>query len=1014
MYLNCHTYYSLRYGTFSELELLKLAQENQVGQLVLTDINNTSAGLNFVRKASEFGIKPILGIDFRNGVNQCFVAISKNNEGYLELNNFLSEHLHKKNKIPDIAPEFKNSYVIYPFEIALQNEMTIFAANEFVGISIADLRRLPFSRLMEFKSKLVVQQPVTFRNKRDFNTHRLLRAIDTNTLLSKLSTTEQTSEEEKMFPIQNLANAFSEYSFILENTERLMNSCSIHFDFSEGRQPQNLMNYLGGQEEDEKLIEKLCQDGLPYRYPEVGKAVEDRLEKELGLIKKMGFVSYFLINWDIVSEASKRGFFYVGRGSGANSIVAYLLRITNVDPMELDLYFERFLNLYRANPPDFDIDFSHRDRPEMTQYIFERFENVALLGTYVTFKWRGMVRELGKVFGLPKDEIDLLCNKNFTSSRLDDISNLVIKYTQLLEGMPNYLSIHAGGILISEKPLHWFATTHLPPKGFPTVQFDMVIAEDVGLYKFDILGQRGLSKIRETLDIIAYNQPEKKDTFDIHDMNLLKTDQSVNALIKSAQCMGCFYIESPAMRMLLKKLEVDNYLGLVAASSIIRPGVAKSGMMREYILRHRNVGRAEQKSHPVMLDIMPETYGVMVYQEDVIKVAHHFAGLDLGEADVLRRGMSGKFRSREEFQGVEQKFIDNCRKKGYDDTLIFEIWNQVASFAGYAFAKGHSASYAVESYQTLFLRAYFPLEYMVAVLNNGGGFYRSEFYINEARMLGAKIHAPCINNSFAANRIYGKQLYLGFMYLKELEARVMERILKERIQNGIFISLEGFLDRVLISIEQVSILIRINAFRFAKTNTHELLWKAHLFLNKNIKIDHPKLFKPTHQNFEIPQLHTTDLEMAFTQLELLGFCLCSPFELLVERPKNSTGSKDLERYLSKYIDIYGYIVTVKNTSTQTGRSMYFATLVDQQGAIFDTVLFPPVAAKYQFRGRGVYRFYGKVVSEFGFLSIEVVKMRKEDYVPDPRYADMKTATKALGFIRKNNSSSEEEVTSLEN
>ena len=1014
MYLNCHTYYSLRYGTFSELELLKLAQENQVGQLVLTDINNTSAGLNFVRKASEFGIKPILGIDFRNGVNQCFVAISKNNEGYLELNNFLSEHLHKKNKIPDIAPEFKNSYVIYPFEIALQNEMTIFAANEFVGISIADLRRLPFSRLMEFKSKLVVQQPVTFRNKRDFNTHRLLRAIDTNTLLSKLSTTEQTSEEEKMFPIQNLANAFSEYSFILENTERLMNSCSIHFDFSEGRQPQNLMNYLGGQEEDEKLIEKLCQDGLPYRYPEVGKAVEDRLEKELGLIKKMGFVSYFLINWDIVSEASKRGFFYVGRGSGANSIVAYLLRITNVDPMELDLYFERFLNLYRANPPDFDIDFSHRDRPEMTQYIFERFENVALLGTYVTFKWRGMVRELGKVFGLPKDEIDLLCNKNFTSSRLDDISNLVIKYTQLLEGMPNYLSIHAGGILISEKPLHWFATTHLPPKGFPTVQFDMVIAEDVGLYKFDILGQRGLSKIRETLDIIAYNQPEKKDTFDIHDMNLLKTDQSVNALIKSAQCMGCFYIESPAMRMLLKKLEVDNYLGLVAASSIIRPGVAKSGMMREYILRHRNVGRAEQKSHPVMLDIMPETYGVMVYQEDVIKVAHHFAGLDLGEADVLRRGMSGKFRSREEFQGVEQKFIDNCRKKGYDDTLIFEIWNQVASFAGYAFAKGHSASYAVESYQTLFLRAYFPLEYMVAVLNNGGGFYRSEFYINEARMLGAKIHAPCINNSFAANRIYGKQLYLGFMYLKELEARVMQRILKERIQNGIFISLEGFLDRVLISIEQVSILIRINAFRFAKTNTHELLWKAHLFLNKNIKIDHPKLFKPTHQNFEIPQLHTTDLEMAFTQLELLGFCLCSPFELLVERPKNSTGSKDLERYLSKYIDIYGYIVTVKNTSTQTGRSMYFATLVDQQGAIFDTVLFPPVAAKYQFRGRGVYRFYGKVVSEFGFLSIEVVKMRKEDYVPDPRYADMKTATKALGFIRKNNSSSEEEVTSLEN
>ncbi len=1001
MYLNCHTYYSLRYGTFSELELLQLAQENHVGQLALTDINTTSAALNFVRKAPEFAIKPILGVDFRNGITPCFVGIAKNNEGYLELNDFLSEHLHQNKKFSTIAPKFKHAYVIYPFEKVLENEMLSFADYEFIGISIADLRRLPFSRLLQFKDKLVVQQPVTFRGKRDFNAHRLLRAIANNTLLSKLSTTEQAREDEKMFPVQNLANAFSEYSFILENTERLMNDCSIHFDFSEGRKPQNLKTYLGSQEEDATLLKDLCEEGLSYRYPNRSVAVEERLDKELQLINAMGFVSYFLINWDIVSYARKQKFFYVGRGSGANSIVAYLLRITDVDPMELDLYFERFMNLYRANPPDFDIDFSHRDRPAITQYIFKRFKNVALLGTYVTFKWRGMIRELGKVFGLPNDEIDRLCNRNFQVSQLDTIAALVVKYTQLLEGMPNYLSIHAGGILISEKPLHWFAATYLPPKGFATTQFDMVIAEDVGLYKFDILGQRGLAKVREALDIIAYNQPEKKDTFDIHNITALKADSAVNALIKSAQCMGCFYVESPAMRMLLKKLEVDNYLGLVAASSIIRPGVAKSGMMREYILRHRNADRAKEKSHPVMLDIMPDTYGVMVYQEDVIKVAHHFAGLNLGEADVLRRGMSGKFRSREEFKRVEQKFIDNCRKKGYDDKLIFEIWNQVASFAGYAFAKGHSASYAVESYQTLFLRAYFPLEYMVAVLNNGGGFYRAEFYIHEARMLGATIHAPCINNSFAVNCIYGKQLYLGFMYLKELEARVVARIVKERIANGDFNSLEDFLDRVLISVDQVSILIRIDAFRFTNTNKHELLWKAHLVLSKSNKIDHPKLFKPRHQNFKIPQLYSTDLEMAFTQLELLGFCLCSPFELLANPPMNATVTKDLALYLNRHIDIYGYMVAVKNTRTHNGKQMHFGTFVDQQGAVFDVVLFPPVAAKYGFRARGVYRFYGKVVSEFGFLSIEVIKMKKEDYVSDPRYADMKTATRTLGFVRKN-------------
>ncbi len=551
------------------------------------------------------------------------------------------------------------------------------------------------------------------------------------------------------------------------------------------------------------------------------------------------------------------------------------------------------------------------------------------------------------------------------------------------------------GVLISERPMHYFSATHVPPKGFATTQFDMVIAEDVGLYKFDILAQRGLAKIKDTLAILEESRPNEFSKIDIHDIKKFKGDPKINELIKTAQCMGCFYVESPAMRMLLRKLEVDNYLGLVAASSIIRPGVAKSGMMREYILRHRNKGRAEEKGHPVMLDIMSDTYGVMVYQEDVIKVAHCFADLSLGEADVLRRGMSGKYRSREEFQKVREKFIDNCRKKGEKDKIIFEIWEQIASFAGYAFAKGHSASYAVESYQSLFLRAYYPLEYMVAVLNNGGGFYRSEFYVHEARMLGATIHAPCINRSFGKNVIYGKDIYLGFGYLRDLESRVSDRIQKERMINGPYGSLDDFLDRVIISIEQISILIRIDAFRFTQVNQHELLWQAHLFLSKGTLIDHPKLFPPRHGKFEIPELYTTNLEMDFTQLELLGFCLRNPFGLLQERPKNTHGCKDLRRYLGKHIDIYGYLVTVKNTSTHNGKRMHFATLIDQYGEVFDTVLFPPVAAKYYFRGRGVYRFYGKVVSEFGFLSIEVIKMLKQDYVQDPRYADMKAANKVF-------------------
>ncbi|MGB5463219.1 MAG: DNA polymerase III subunit alpha, partial [Aureibaculum sp.] len=577
---------------------------------------------------------------------------------------------------------------------------------------------------------------------------------------------------------------------------------------------------------DYRLLERLTYKGLAYRYQNPNEAIYSRIKKELHIVKEKGFVSYFLINWKILKYARSKGYFYVGRGSGANSIVAYLLRITDVDPIELDLYFERFINLYRKNPPDFDIDFSWTDRDDITQFIFKRFKNTALIAVYNTFKFKASVRELGKVFGLPKTEMDMLSRGKYHYDQLDRLSQLVLKYSKYIQGFPNYLGIHAGGILISEKPIHFYTATFLPPKGFSTTQFDMVVAEDIGLYKFDILSQRGLGKIKEAVEIIKYNHL-KNNNIDIHDIKRFKEDERIKYLLKNAKAIGCFYVESPAMRMLLKKLRVDNYLGLVAASSVIRPGVSKSGMMREYILRYRDPERRKD-AHPTLLDIMPDTYGVMVYQEDVIKVAHYFGGLNLGEADMLRRGMSGKFRSREEFLKVKQQFFDNCKKDGKPEALTEDIWRQIESFAGYAFAKGHSASYAVESYQSLFLKAYYPLEYMVATLNNFGGFYSTELYVHEARMHGGIIAAPCINHSFNEAFIEGKTIYLGFMFLRSLESRIIKKLLKERLAHGVYESLDDFIDRVPISVEQISILIKINAFRFTGRNKRELLWEAHM------------------------------------------------------------------------------------------------------------------------------------------------------------------------------------------
>lgn len=993
MYLNNHTYYSLRYGTFSEKALIELAQQNGLTTLVLTDINNTSACLNFIRLLENTAIKAVIGIDFRNAHQQLYVGIAKNNDGFMELNTFLSHHLHHKIDLPERAPEFKNAVIIYPLERVMEMELTVLCRNEYIGISTVSLRKLPFTKYIKMATQLVVLQTVSFRNKRDYNAHRLLRAIDLNTLLSKLPEEQQGQPDQIMKPIDELEKDFAAFDFITKNTKLLLANCSINFNFNDQQLTQNQQVFSTTTQTDLALLKSLCATGILYRYKKETATITARVAKEIDLVVRKNFVAYFLINWEICRYAREKGYFYVGRGSGANSIIAYLLRITNVDPIELDLYFERFINDYRTSPPDFDIDFSWDDREDITRFIFQRFHNVALLATYNTFQYRAVIRELGKVFGLPKSEIDKLKSIDATHTPLDQMQQLVLKYSHLIQGMPNYISIHAGGILITQQPIHYYSTTSLPPKGYPTVQFDMHIAEDAGIHKFDILAQRGLGKIRDAIEIIKHNQPQAP-LMDVHEnVTAFKNDPVINKMISEAKCIGCFYVESPAMRMLLSKLKTNDYLGLVAASSVIRPGVAQSGMMREYILRTRYPEKRKE-AHPILARIMPDTYGIMVYQEDVIKVAHYYAKLDLAEADVLRRGMSGKYRSREEFQQIEDKYYSNCKENGYPDTEAKEIWNQIKSFAGYAFAKGHSASYAVESYQSLYLKCYFPLEYMTATLNNGGGFYSPELYIHEAKMCGGTVEAPCINNSHYHTTITGTVIYLGLGYLKELEKRTARLILESRNFDGAYLSFEDFIERVPISIESVSTMIRINAFRFTGLDRYTLLWQAYLKLDHHKKNSSPqaRLFVPHNNTIELPVLSTTPLELAFEQIELLGFPLCSPFEMLEKPITTQNGTLEMEQQINKHITVYGYLVNVKSTQTSNGKIMQFATLLDHRGVFFDLVLFPPVVSRVRFRGSGIYKVTGKIVTEFDFISMEVSQLEKMNYIQDPRYAEQNPQT----------------------
>ncbi len=1042
MYLNTHTAFSLRYGLMPPRALLEKLSALGISHAAVTDINNTSAGLELLQLAPKHHCHITLGVDFRNGAQQQYIMLARSSAGFAAINRHLSEHLHLKKPFEAIAPELPQTIVIQPFDPKKhrpdQLHQYLNRPEHYIGVKSRDLNQLYYLFGDKPPDCFVALHTMSFRGSADFNTHRLLRVIDGNTLLSKLPKSAQGDPEDLLLSPDQLRERYALIPLLLERSQRLLESCHIDLDLHSGR-PKNQSTYTNNPRLDTLLLKKLTRIGLKYRYgTKPDQKVLDRLNKELEIIIKMGFVSYFLINWKILRYARSKGYFYVGRGSGANSLVAYLLRITDVDPVELDLYFERFINLYRTNPPDFDLDFSWADRDDVTDFIFKRFKNTALIAVYNTFKHRAAVRELGKVFGLPKTEIDRLSRGTYRYEDLDHRAQYVVRYSKRLIGLPNYLGIHAGGILIAEQPIAQYTATFLPPKGYPTTHFDMVVAENIGLYKFDILSQRGLGKIKDAVLIAQQNNPDHPP-IDIHDLKRFKQDPKIKVLLREARAMGCFYVESPAMRMLLRKLQVDHYLGLVAASSIIRPGVSQSGMMREYILHYRYPERRKQ-AHPILKDIMPETYGVMVYQEDVIKVAHYFGRLNLGEADMLRRGMSGKYRSKQEFLKVKNQFFNNCARDGKPLDLVQEIWRQIESFAGYAFAKGHSASYAVESYQSLFLKAHYPIEYMVATINNGGGFYRPEFYLREARMHGAEICAPCINTSRAETIVKGRRVYLGLGLIYALEHALIHRLLHERDQRGAFADLDDFMERVPVGLESLALLIKIDAFRSTGVSRRALLWQAHMKLKKQErelpasrrgrgKLDahdnqhrlgtggvageqnaargryygqQQRLFRPKTIHYEIPPLEHSAPEQAFDQIELLGYPLCDPFLLLQHPPQSRLLAQELTNYEGRVVMIYGYLVTTKPTKTNKGDLMYFGTFLDRKSAFFDTVHFPPVAKRYPFRGRGVYAIWGKVVTEFDCTTIEVTRLEIQPIIEDPRYAEGQVQARLASKHYRNN------------
>jgi DNA-directed DNA polymerase III PolC len=981
MYLNCHSFHSLRYGTIPLMDLIQQAMASNVKAMALTDINTVTGIYDFIKACNEVGIKPLVGMEFRSNHKLRYIGLAKNAKGLAEMNRFLTGHNFENSTLPLEVPEFSDVFIIYPFA----NAPTVLKENEYIGIRPEQLPKLYLQEWKNRESKMVILQPVTFRTKREFNLHKILRAIDTNVILSKLTEEDYCKTSELMQPLDELLTKYNEYPEIVTNTEKVIQECNFEFDF---KTPKNKKFYTNDRKSDMALLTSLAHQGLVWRYGNNNSQAKARVEKELKVIDELEFSGYFLITWDIIRYSNSCGFLHIGRGSGANSIVSYCLGITDICPIELDLYFERFLNLNRKSPPDFDIDWSWKERNTILEYIFNRYgaDHVAFCGTNVEFKYRSIFREVGKVFGLPKEELDMLAKNPMALHDKNSVVKYVQEYGMMLEKYPNQRSMHSCGILISEEPITNYTVLEMPPKGFPIVLFDMHIAEDIGFEKFDILSQRGIGHIDDSVKLIQKNRGIKVD---IRNTALSKDEALANTFLERGKTIGCFYIESPAMRGLLRRLKCDNYKTLVAASSIIRPGVAQSGMMKEYIFRHNNPDKFEY-FHDVFKEQLGETYGIMVYQEDVIKIALHYGGLPAADGDILRRAMSGKGRSKEALQKVKDNYFTCCAQKGHPLKLSEEIYRQIESFAGYSFCKAHSASYAVESYQSLYLKVYYPVEFMVAVINNQGGFYRTEVYVHEARMSGATIHNPCVNKSEYETTLYGIDIYLGLMQLEGLETKIAHAIVTEREERGEFKSLEDFINRIPIGIEGIQILIFIGAFQFTGKTKNQLLVIARLIL-VNFKPENRNmlLLQEPVKEYKLPVLERSPFEDAFDEIELLSFPVsCTPFDLLQTSYKGDVMAKDLVKHHKKTVKMLAYLISRKHVPTKRG-TMYFGTWIDIEGEYFDTAHFTDSLEKYPFLGGGCYLLLGTVEVDYHFPTITVTKMAKMPFIPDPRYSNTK-------------------------
>lgn len=971
--------YSFLYGTTQPAALAERAAAYGYKALALTDRNAVHGLPTFIEACKKAGIRPIMGTELVYPGGRA-VLLCKGKPGFARLSNLLTLRAEGSTDArPAITEDHAGLIVLTDDETLLAQTADAHGESDVYAL-LTPFNRGSWRRLSSGPAPCVASGEVRFLDPSDREVQRVLVAIGRKTTVGHVSDGELADSGAMLPSCREFEAAYRDVPEALARNEEIVETAAYSSLFDGFVFPRYETSEQGGSG---ALLRRLVLEGAAERYTSIDERVSKRIDYELDIIGRKGFCDYFLTVRDIARKASRT----CGRGSAAASIVSYCLGITDVDPIRHNLYFDRFLNPGRVDPPDIDVDFAWDERDGLIASVTAAYgeARTARVSNHVCFQRDAALRETARAYGIPDGEISAFERHRVTrpeseAEHLDESWTEILRIASKLEGLPRNIGVHSGGVIIVPDRIADHVPVERSGSGIRVTAWDKDGVEAAGLVKIDLLGNRSLAVVRDALANLQENGKA------IDEARWRPIDDRVTVdLLARGDTMGVFYVESPAMRLLQRKTKHGDFEHLVIQSSIIRP--AANAYINEYVDRLN--GKPWKPLHPLLAGLFDETYGIMCYQEDVSKAAIALAGFSASEADGIRKIFARKdadARLRERWPAFEA----GAQSRGVDGGTIRAVWDMMRSFSGYSFVKAHSASYAMLSFKSAFLRAHHPAEFMAAVISNRGGFYSTLAYVSESRRMGLKVLPPDVNASEV--RCQGKDgtILWGLGLIASLESKTAADIVAERTRGGPFASIDDFAFRVSPGRGNAEPLVgsgALDALSPELSRAEKLMRLLSLYAVREKAGACPELFpdESPHRaakgiSVVLPS-RVPERKLLETQMKYLGTTLDRhPLALwpwVLERSR--VYAKDIPCLTGSEVELVGWPITAKSVLTSTGEAMEFVSFEDET-ALFETTVFPDVFRRFHhllYEERPLV-IRGKVEEDRGAFTVTVSSIEKTE------------------------------------